>query len=421
MIAISRPSPPSSPTLCTTIIYVIVVIVGISPSLGTIILATVTAVATMPSIASIVLVSVTRTVPATIPTDFHHDIYADCKLSCHNSSLEDALLGCGVSDSIALSPRETGKAWDETMISSFRMKQADVERAMQMASKINDETLKVKVVLLANSMELAADAGQVVMLLSAERRDQRKCSKEHVATLTQLRRRLGMMKHTILIDTESDELAKYDAEATLALPFKVSIVVNKIYQDATKVVSDMVALWVSDVDSLIQRQTEITPNWQPVRENLLSSHHAIGLELMSCQEFTTMNVISGTLGEYGKNLKALNLDGHGAVVPANVLKKVADAKDLGVDTVCTAFALATWHTSIKVEKNAMHCASKITYLKDQIALRGSTLTAEMTQALDMATKADFKAEGAATDEENQRADEAGAGSGSGAKRRRTRG
>ena len=69
----------------------------------------------------------------------------------------------------------------------------------------------------------------------------------------------------------------------------------------------------------------------------------------------------------------------------------------------------------------MQRASKITYLKDQIALRGSTLTAEMTQALDMAAKADFKAEGAATDGDNQRADEAGAGSGSGAKRRRKRG
>ena len=57
-----------------------------------------------------------------------------------------------------------------------------------------------------------------------------------------------------------------------------------------------------------------------------------------------------------------------------------------METVCVAYALASWHMSIKVERSALQRGNKITELEDAVAARGSQLTDEMAKVLDEASK-----------------------------------
>ena len=299
---------------------------------------------------------------------------------------QDALAACGVQDGFKLRPLEIGQAWDATMVSSFRLKAESVEKALAFANRLKDDRLKNKISFVANLMELIADSGIVLMLLDASTMDDRKCDTENLTAVTQLRRRLSMLKHS----ATPDALSAYDSEPRLRVPFTVSITGKEVFDYAGQVAVDIVQVWVNDVDSMIKRLTDLVPPWQPVREKLLSDQHEIAVGLMNCEHFGLINAIADTLLGYSDAMKQLNKDGFGLAVHANVFKQISDTRALATDTVCLAFALATWHTSIKVERNTMQRGKKITDLRDGISSRGSTFTDQMTQALDSAAKADFK-------------------------------
>ena len=65
------------------------------------------------------------------------------------------------------------------------------------------------------------------------------------------------------------------------------------------------------------------------------------------------------------------------------------ARTLAVDTICVAYALATWHTSIKIEQNKMKRGKLVEELKAQISERGSALPDELLGALGACLKSDF--------------------------------
>eukprot|EP00975_Prorocentrum_lima_P066537 12909754-Prorocentrum_lima.AAC.1 len=56
--------------------------------------------------------------------------------------LEDALALCEVGDNIQIWPRESGASCDEHMVASFRIPVDVAQRALSMAGKVQDVTLK---------------------------------------------------------------------------------------------------------------------------------------------------------------------------------------------------------------------------------------------------------------------------------------
>ena len=139
------------------------------------------------------------------------------------------------------------------------------------------------------------------------------------------------------------ELSRFDEETRLALPFKMAVVVQNVIADANTIATTLTSEWIAKADALISRLHELAPPWQPHKDKLLSEEADLGDQLMASTTFPETTAISGSLEEMAKAMKVLNSDGAGVAVAPGVLK-MNDARTLAVDTICVAYALATWHT-----------------------------------------------------------------------------
>jgi hypothetical protein len=256
-----------------------------------------------------------------------------------------------------------------------------------MAQKLQSKALLDKIMLTSQIMNLAKAAGQVTVMLGLESRDARKCSKDHLRPVSELCRQLGMAKHSMQADT----LAEIATDTRLTLPFDVVALSIRIQEEAQGIARAIVDLWVADSNDVVDRLHEIIPKWEPFKEQLLSNA-AVANELLSCEEFATMNALSDCLSDMVSGMKLLNADGHGVSISAAQIKSMNDTKSSSVDTVCIAYALATWHGAIKVQANHMQRCSIMNELKAAIAERGSTLTTELIIVMSAAEKVDFVAE-----------------------------
>jgi hypothetical protein len=153
----------------------------------------------------------------------------------------------------------------------------------------------------------------------------------------------------------------------------------------------MVDLWAADATDVVDRLNEIIPKWEPFKESLLVNT-AVADQLLTCPDFTTINALSDCLSDMASGMKLLNCDGHGVSISPLQIKTINDTKSLSVDTVCIAYALATWHGAIKIQANHMQRCTLINELKVAIAERGSTLTTEIMSVLALAEKVDFAVE-----------------------------
>ena len=287
------------------------------------------------------------------------------------------------------------------VLAAFVLAESSLEEAIGMAQKLQSKALLDKVRLTTQMLNLAKAAGQVTVMLNLQSRDARQCCKANLPPVSELRRQLGMARHSM----KADALADIAQDTRLKLSFDAVALSNKIQEEATDISQAMVGLWVADAADVVERLNEMIPKWEPFREQLLTNT-AVADQLLSCQDFSTMNALSDCLSSMASGMKLLNADGHGVAFAPLQIKSLNDTKSLAVDTVCIAYTLATWHGAIKNQSNHMQRCTLINELKVAIAERGSTLTTELTNILVAAEKVDFAVERKDAQEEREERKEA---------------
>ena len=109
-------------------------------------------------------------------------------------------------------------SWSEELVKALALEDALVPPALALARKVHDAVLTDKVMVLANILALARDAGAVAAVLARATGAEKPCSLENAALLSTLRTHIGVMAQCV----DEGELSRVDEETRLALPLKIT-------------------------------------------------------------------------------------------------------------------------------------------------------------------------------------------------------
>ena len=279
---------------------------------------------------------------------------------------------------------EDAVAWSEERFSLFTLDDELVSKSVSVAKKGEKHALADKILALQQLVKVAHATGRVVCLGQGPM-SLHMIEKAKVPVVSELRRQLSMLKTTLA----GEYLTRLDHDETLELPYKVSDLANHVNQKAQDAIEMLVQLWKAETQHCGETLYGLAPEWQPYRDTMLSND-AIARQLMCCDNFVQMNALVQALETMIGGMKALNTDGHGALIEARIIKDALDYKLFAVETICIAFALAQWSKTIQFQVNHMARAKMVTDLEAEVSSRGCKLPDDLAKEFESAKTTAFK-------------------------------